>query len=111
FFNEKLLIEVTRSLSVVFILGGIAAQFRAQLARNLQFAKLVQVDVIPGVLGFLSAVVLAYAGFGIWALVWQQLVISASGLILAVLLSKWKPTLPRKTQGMKPLLKYGIFLT
>lgn len=111
FYGEPLLVPAAQLLSLTFLLNGIAAQYRADLTRRLRFLALFAADVLPVVVALVVAIVLAVVGLGFWALVWQQIAVAAAGLIIAVLVGRWLPRLPRRTDGMMPFISYGLHLS
>ena len=110
-FGSEQLVAITHSIAVVYLLNGIAAQFRAELNRDMQFVKLAIVDTVPQIIGLAVAIFVAASGGGYWALVLQIIVYSAGALIAAVVLAGWWPGLPRRRADMRPLLMFGLSLT
>lgn len=101
---------VAVALSVTFLLNGLSAQYRADLIRRLRFTALVALELTSAVLGVITGIVGALAGLGYWALVAQQIMIPAVGLILAVILCAWIPRLPRRRVGMRRFFSFGTHL-
>ncbi len=108
FYGKDELRGVAESLSVVFVIYALIPQFRAELASRFAFRWLAISDATAQAVGFAAALCLALAGFGYWALVWNQLVAASVTLLLIAIGARWKPNLPRKTAGMRPLLRYGL---
>lgn len=110
FYDEPRVEPIAQALAATFLLGGLATQSKAHLARDMRFGVLTITDVAPGVLGLVAGISTALLGWGVWALVAQRVVISILVLVLAVSFDKWFPRLPRRTVGMAPLLRYGLNL-
>lgn len=77
------LTPVLRAMAVVFPVDSLSLVASALLQRDLQFRTLARVSVIAYVVGYgVVGVTLAFAGFGVWALVWayvaQQLLVSVT---------------------------------
>ena len=108
FYGKPELRQVAESLAVVFLLYALIPQFRAEMASRFSFKWLAVSDASAQGLAFLVAVVLAASGLGYWALVWNQIVAAVITLTLIVLGARWMPSRPRRTPGMKPLLRYGV---
>ncbi|WP_428981955.1 lipopolysaccharide biosynthesis protein [Microbacterium horticulturae] len=100
------LAPVVQALSIVFLLGGMATQFRAELSRNMQFRRVIISEASAQAVGVCLAVGLAVLGFGYWALVAQQLADATIVLILSAVLSRWWPHKPSR-QPMSLFLRYG----
>lgn len=108
FYGEPRLVELTQWLSLTFVISGLTAQFRVSLNRSMRFAALAAGEVLAPLLALMAAISLALLGFGIVALVVQQLATAGIMLIMAVVLSRWWPSLPRRTSGMRELLNFGV---
>ena len=111
FFRDPRLIGITLALSTTFLLTGAAVQHLAILNRQMRFKAIAVVEVG----GMLSAVVIgilmAKFDCGYWALVVFQITMPAVSLVLVWLISKWRPQLPSRNSGMRPLLRFGADLT
>ena len=110
-FGADQLVAITRAVAVVYLVNGIAAQFRAELNRDLQFGRLAVVDTVPQIAGLAVAIWVAAIGGGYWALVLQLIVYSAGALVAAMALARWWPGIPRRRAGMRPLITFGLSLT
>lgn len=94
-------------LSVAFIVGGVCAQYRADLNRRMRFARMAAVDVSAAFVGVLSALLLAVAGAGPWALVAQPIAVALTTLAVAVALNPWIPELRLRRTGVRPLVRFA----
>jgi O-antigen/teichoic acid export membrane protein len=104
------LVDLARAVSLVFLLNGMTTQYRADLNRHLRFARIAAIDVIAPVVALATAIALALAGAGYWALVAQQLATSFVLLVGAVACARWIPGLPRRREPMGDLLTFGWHL-
>lgn len=111
FYNDPRVAGIMLALSPTFVLTGSTVQHRALLTRQMRFRSLAVIDVTSMFVGFGTACVLAWIGFAYWALVAQQLSNALACLVLAWSISKWRPTLPRRNSGVRPLLSFGAHLT
>ena len=112
-YGEPQLTRIAQVLAPVFLVNGMATQFRARLNRSLRFTALTVSDVVPQFVGFTAAVLLAYHWHSYWALVAQQLVLAVVGLVLSVLLAWWRPGLPLRGVSLRSQLRFGsnLFVT
>jgi O-antigen/teichoic acid export membrane protein len=69
FFSEPRLVAMIRVLSFQFVILIFETLPRSQLEREIDFKKMSIVDLITMMLGSLITLILAFAGFGVWALV------------------------------------------
>ncbi|KOS69380.1 polysaccharide biosynthesis protein [Lysinibacillus contaminans] len=107
FFEYPLLIIVLRILSLTLFLGAINSIQNAVIARNLQFKKLffssLGAVIVSGIIG----IILAYAHFGVWALVWQQLINQLLVTVILWFTVKWRPKLLFSIERLIELFSFG----
>lgn len=108
FYGQPELVTIVQAVAVVYPLGGLTAQFRVAINRSLRFGVLAIVDTVPAFLALAGAVVLAATGFGVTALVVQQVATALLTLIASVALGRWWPSLPHRGEQMRPLLTFGV---
>ena len=81
-----------------------------KLRKELDFKSLSIVQLIATVFSVVVAVAMAYYGWGVWALVFQQIVVSLVTALLLWRVSLWRPTLCFSLKSFKELFAYGAFL-
>lgn len=107
FYELPQIIPVFRALSITLVFGAFNSIQNAVISRNLQFKKLffssTGAILISGTIG----IVMAYAGFGVWALVGQQI---SNQLLLTLIMwftVKWRPQFVFSLKRVKKLFSYG----
>lgn len=68
FYGEPLLKKLLPALAVTFLLNGLHAQLRAQLARENRFGDLNRIEIVAFMLSSAVALLAAWRGAGCWAL-------------------------------------------
>lgn len=111
FYHDPRVAGIMLALSPMFVLTGSTVQHRALLTRQMRFRSVAVIDVVSMFVGFGTACALAWIGFAYWALVAQQMTNALACLVLSWSVSKWRPTLPRRNSGVRPLLSFGAHLT
>jgi O-antigen/teichoic acid export membrane protein len=111
FYRDPRVTGIMLAMSVTFLLTGSTVQHCALLTRQMRFSALALIEVSSLVIGFTTACVLAWRGFGYWALVTQQLAYAACYLALTWWTSGWRPGVPRRNSGVRPMLSFGAHLT
>jgi PST family polysaccharide transporter len=106
-YGEPPLARITMALAPIFLLNGMATQFRAHINRSLRFVALSVSDVVPQVVAFAVAVPLAWAWRSYWALVAQQATVAVVGLALACVLAHWRPSRPSRETKLGPQIRFG----
>lgn len=110
FYNLPLLSDVLRVQGLVLIVNALSIIQQNQLRKQLKFKRLAAVTVTAAVLSASIAIVLAYCGWGVWALVWQQILLSLFTAILLWGLNKWVPSLVFSKESFKQLFGFGGFI-
>lgn len=95
------------ALSLDFILNGLIAQHRALLQRSMRFGTRARIDLTAALIGGLSAIAMALAGLGIWALAAQLLVGDAVAMVMLVAAIRWKLTPPEITPEVRQMVTFG----
>lgn len=111
FYKEPRLFGITAAISITFIFGGAAVQHQALLRRQMRYSQLAIVDIAAMMLGITTAIFMAIKGYGYWALVGQAIVVPVTSCAILWLLSGWKPSSPKRADGVGSMLKFGGFLT
>jgi O-antigen/teichoic acid export membrane protein len=96
--------EVIRWLSLVPIISSFGSIHNTRFVRNLQFKILAFRNVLSTVLGGIVGVVMAYLGYGVYALVGQQLTTISLFVIILWWKSDWFPTWEFSFEEIKQLI-------
>lgn len=91
FYHEPRLAPVIRWLSLSFILGSLSSVQMALLQRELAFKGLAARSLVMAAGGGGVAIVMAWAGCGVWSLVGQQLAGNFFGVLVLWRASRWRP--------------------
>ena len=108
FYNETRLQAITIAISSTVVLNGISIQHLALMRRNMQFYRISAIQVASSIGSVTLAVVLAWLGWGYWAIVARQVTLFALTAIGAWILCAWRPSLPKERSNVAPLLKFGV---
>lgn len=101
------LILILRIMGLVLFLNVFNSIQEAIILRKLELKKLfcssLGASIISGILG----IILAYKGYGVWALVYQQLMNQFSICIILWITVKWRPKLLFSIKKVKKLFSFG----
>ncbi len=113
FYKNEILVPILRVLSVVLFFNSFNSIQRAYVSRHMLFRKLFYVNAVAVILSGILGIVMAYSGFGVWALVGQTLFSPIVGCLLMLWSIRWFPTFEFSKEHFKPLFSFGwkIFLT
>lgn len=107
FYGEPILIDLTRILSLNFILGSFNIVQRAKMMARVDFKSLAQINVISTVISGLIGVLMAYLGYGVWALVGQTICSTLILMALFPIYSKWTPSVKFSRESFNNLFGFG----
>ena len=111
FYNESILTPMTIVLSVVFIVQSFNIVQATVLERKLDYKKYAQVKVISIFVSTGIAIVLAWRGAGVWALVVQELTRVFVQLILLWYKSRWRPDFSFEMSSLKRMFKFSAVVS
>lgn len=106
--DYEILTPVLRVVGLQIIISSINAVQQAYISREMMFQKFFYSTLMGTCISALIGIVLAYGGYGIWALVFQYLSSSIVNLITLYYLTKKLPALEFSFARLKGLLNYGI---
>jgi teichuronic acid exporter len=107
FFKQDVLVKTLRIISLTLIINAVAQIHMTLLAKKLNFKKRFKSN-LSGIIG--SAVIgiyMAYKGFGVWALVGQQVSRSIIQTVTYWFISPWRPALIFQLNAIKQLFSFG----
>jgi O-antigen/teichoic acid export membrane protein len=111
FFHEPRLVAIAVVLSLAFVWGGLSAQHEALMSRQLKQGELSFIRLAATLACTAAAVLLAWRGFGYWALVWREVI--RTGLVSVGIWARcpWVPGWPCRGAGTGALIRFGTQLS
>ena len=79
-----------RIITVVILFQSVTTVIRAKATREMAFKKMAISSSISSVFAGIVGVILAYYGYGVWALVVQQLLSSCLDMFFMIIFFSWK---------------------
>ena len=111
FYDEPRLLWITLAISSTFIFGGLSIQHQALLRRQMRFTELACTIVLATGLSTVIGVVLAWVGYGYWALVWKEISRAIIQALCLWLFCRWLPSLPARGTGVRRMFEMGSHVT
>lgn len=107
FYDDPDLVPVIRVLSLTLVISGVKNVQQAYVSRTMQFKRFF-FATLGGTIGaaFLG-IFLAYMGYGVWALVAQQLFNTTVDTLILWVTVKWRPKWVFSFSRLKELLSFG----
>ena len=97
-----------RALAFAFFLSSLKTIPSILLERNLAFSKLIIPQILETVGFYITAVILAWWGFGVTSFSWAVAVRSVVGLVAMYIVAPWRPGFGISTSVARRLLRFGI---
>ena len=107
FYNEPRLVAIIRVYCLTLVIGSLAAINGIILTIDLNFKKSTIISTISALLSAGVGLAFAFTGFGVWALVFQQLAASLIRCVLLLYMSRWFPSLIFSVKSFKRLFSFG----
>ncbi len=104
--------RVIKLLIIPFVFTGLACIPKGLLLRDFQYKKLMFVNVFSYFVGMLIVpIILASYGFGVWSIVWGQIVLSVLTFSISLYYSKMKLAVSFGREYVGDLLRFGFGVT
>lgn len=93
FYNEPELVLIIRILMLGTIINAMTIVQRVIMIRSIKFKVQSIATIIATITSGLLAITMALNGFGVWSLVWQQLISQFLIMLILFIYNKWIPEL------------------
>lgn len=110
YYNDESLVSIVRVMSLVLLIYGVKNTQHAYISKNLMFKKFFFATLTGTIVAAISGIALAYLGFGVWALVFQNLINTFIDTVFLWFSVKWRPKLIFSFARLKSLFSYGVHL-
>ncbi|CAG0977088.1 Teichuronic acid biosynthesis protein TuaB [Methanosarcinales archaeon] len=113
FYEEKRLTGLIRVAGIAILIGSFQVVQSAILNRTLNFKVQLKATVPASVVSGFIAVLLAYIGWGVWALVAKMLISAFLVTVFIWSMKLWQPTLTFSRQSLNDMFGFGskLFLS
>lgn len=107
FYDEPQLIDLTRVITLSFVIGPLTGIQWANFTINVDFKSTAKASITAAALGGIVGLYMAYAGYGVWAIVGNQLTnMIVSGTIIWSI-GTWRPQLIFSWKSFRELFGFG----
>ena len=107
FYDEPTLTKLMRVLTVSIVFSAINVVPISMLHINLDFKKIAKVTVIASSISAIVSIYMAYAGYGVWALVLQSIITVILQSLFLFIITKWKPKFLFDKSSFIDLFSFG----
>ena len=107
FYNMPILTDVTRILALTLFLNSLTVVHVAILTIKLDFRSQAKVNLVSSISSGLIGIYLAYSGWGVWSLVYQQILRSIFNVCLYWIVVRWLPMKAFSWASFRNLFSFG----
>lgn len=107
FYNDTSLTPIIRVISLTIVISGVKGIQQSYVSRNMLFKRFFFSTIGGTIASAIIGIIMAYKGFGVWALVVQQLSNMVVDTLILWITVKWRPKLMFSWTRLKSLLSFG----
>ena len=107
FFNSEKLTSLTRVIGLSLIVGALISVHKTRLTIELRFKIQSLITLMASAVSAVTAILMAYKGFGVWSLVVLSLMNISLQVILIYAFIRWRPSLMFSIRSFKKLFSYS----
>ena len=107
FYKEPELCNLMRVLCLIVVINGFAVVQKAIFIASIDFKTQAKASFVAVLASGILGVWMAYNGYGVWTLVWQQLLNAGINTLLLWVYSNWHPKWQYSWQSFRDLFSFG----
>ena len=107
FYEMPILCNVLRLQGIALIISSFSAIQVLICSINIDFKTPTYVGLIASSVSGVTGIVIAYLGYGVWALVWQQIILAFVTTITYYFMSPWRPQWAFSYKTFKEMFSFG----
>lgn len=111
FYNQEKLSLIIPALSISILLSPVNLVHKAQLTKAMAFKKLAIINNTSNIIAGITAVALAFLGFGVWALVFYSIARVIVSMPLFFRATKWVPKFRWERGIFNEVFGFGAYTT
>ncbi len=111
FYHEPRLSKLLYLAALVFLITPLGQQFQILLQKELKFDGLAKIEMTTTVLNAIVTIGAAFAGLGVYSLIWGQLVATSTRVALLCCNGwrQWRPSFRFSKQDIKGYMSFGFY--
>ena len=107
FFNRPELVPYVHAMSFILVINALSITQQVRLTKRIDFKTQTIISLIAHTLSGVIGIVMAVLGFGVWALVAQQMTSRLFTTVLLWIFNKWWPRLVFSWNSFKDLFNFS----
>lgn len=110
FYDDAVLTSMIRMLGIVILISGVKNIQQAYVSRTMQFKRFFWATLSGTLISAMIGIIMAYCGFGAWALIMQNLSNMMIDTLILWKTVKWRPRRLFSVKRLKALSSYAWLL-
>ncbi len=110
FYDIEILRDVLRMQGIVLFIYAFNIIQRNQLRKKLNFKVLSIISILTSVISLTITIIMAYIGYGVWALVAQNLLVAGIPALAFWFYVKWRPIWTFSWPSFRELFSFGFYM-
>jgi|SRR5690554_1095756 len=111
FYNQEVLTDIVRVFALTFVIRALVAVHVAKLTKEMNFKLQMKLQIPSNIIAGIVGVSMAYQGYGVWSLVWLNLVQAIVFTVQNWLFINWRPSFVFDWKRFKHHFVFGYKLT
>ena len=107
FFKRPELVSLTRVMGVVMIINALSITQNTVLTKRIDFKTKTKASLISAILSGVVGISMAFMGYGVWALVGQQITKQLTNTICLWVFNRWWPNFSFSQKSFKYMWGFG----
>ena len=107
FFEREELVSLTRVMGVVLIINALSITQNTLLTKRIDFKTKTKASLISAILSGVVGIAMAFMGYGVWALVGQQITKQLANTVCLWIFNKWWPSFKFSLRSFKYMWGFG----
>ena len=111
FYNQNEITDIVRLFSLSFVIRALVAVHLAKLTKEMNFKLQMKLQIPSTIISGVVGIYMAYDNYGVWSLVWLNLIQAIIFAVLSWVFINWRPSLVFDKEKFKYHFKFGYKLT
>lgn len=107
FYEQPILVPLTRVLAVNLIVNSLTVVQRAKFTAEVDFKTQAKASFVAVIVSGIIGIWMAYRGYGVWSLAVQQVVNAGISMIALWFMAHWRPKWAYSWQSFRELFSFG----
>lgn len=110
FYKIPILCNVLRIQGLILFVYALNVIQRNQLRKQLKFKVIAITRIFTSIIALIATIVMAVLGYGVWALVTQNMIAATIPMVVFWIYTKWRPSFVFSWKSFKELFNFGFFM-